>query len=232
MSVKVHVFDNTRDLATQLAAAVAGWLRLALTERDRASLVVSGGRSPVALFQLLSLAELDWPRVSVTLADERWVEPSSAASNERMVREYLLQAEAAAAEFVPLKTAELNPDDALVERERAIAAMPRPFAVVVLGMGDDGHTASLFPESAGLAAAFDAASAPGLVSITPIHAPHRRISLNLSALLDSRHIALQIQGEAKHKVFERALAGAPSGLLPVAAVLQQARIPVDVYWAP
>ena len=232
MTVHFHHCDNPQALAEQFAADVADRLSAALAMRDHASLVVSGGKSPVPFFQTLARANLPWHRVWITLADERWVDPSSADSNERTVREHLLQGPAAAANFVPLKYAAPTPETSLGECAAALAAMPKPFDLVILGMGEDGHTASLFPGVAELASLLNVDAPPAPVAVTPGHAPHRRISLNLSALLNTHGIALAISGSAKRAVLERALQENRPLELPIAAVLHQQRVPVDVYLAP
>lgn len=232
MSHHFHLCDDPAALATRLAADVKARLRAALAARASASLVVSGGKSPLAFFRALSQATLDWQRVWITLADERWVDSASPDSNERTVRDHLMQGPAAQASFVPLKTSALSPELALDNRAAALAGMPKPFDVVVLGMGEDGHTASLFPGADNLRDALDLSSPPAPIAITPPAAPHRRISLNLAAVIDARFIALPIQGIAKRAVFERAARGASALELPVAAVLSHAPVPVDVYWAP
>jgi 6-phosphogluconolactonase len=168
----------------------------------------------------------------VTLADERWVETTADASNERFVRENLLAGPAAAAHFVGLKNPAPTPEAGADWATRALTRVPHPFDVVVLGMGDDGHTASLFPGSMALARALDPGAAPGCVAINALVAPHARVSLNLAALLDARRIVLHIEGDAKWAVYQRARTPGTAAELPVRAVLQQKEVPVDVYWAP
>ena len=134
------------------ATCVAELLRQGIAERNVASLAVSGGRSPIAFFDQLSRQILPWEKVSITLVDERWVPTSSEESNEHLVRQHLLRNAAASAQFVPLKTAATSPQLALAERETAINKMPWPLDAIVLGMGEDGHTASLFPGAENLSA--------------------------------------------------------------------------------
>jgi len=218
--------------ARTLATAIAAELRAALALRSHASLVVSGGRSPAAMFAVLATQSLPWERVVVTLADERWVGVDDPASNERLVRTTLLRDAAAGARLVGMKNDAATPQAGAVAAWQALGALPRPFDVMVLGMGDDGHTASLFPGSAELAAGLDTDAAPGVLGVQPPVAPHARLSLNLAALLDSRRICLQISGAAKWAVYERAANGGAVAELPVSAVLLQRQVPVDVYWCP
>jgi 6-phosphogluconolactonase len=215
-------------LCDQLAAAI----RTALSARGLASLVVSGGKSPRRLFELLSTAELDWSRVCVALADERWVDSSDPGSNEKLVRDALLQGPAAAARFIGLKNKAPTPDLGAVAAWETFARVPRPFDAVVLGMGDDGHTASLFPRSPNLAGALNASAVAGCVGMWSPVAPHPRLSLNLSALLDSRRIVLLLNGAAKWTVYEAACAEGPVQDMPIRAVLRQRRTPVEVMWSP
>ncbi|MGH8253672.1 MAG: 6-phosphogluconolactonase [Steroidobacteraceae bacterium] len=216
--------------AEQLAAAIAVDLAAALTRREAASLVVSGGRTPQAMFAQLANHAIDWARVQVTLADERWVDTTDPASNEGLVRSALLRDRAACAQFVPLKTDAATPAEGANAAWRAVNAMPQPFDVVVLGMGDDGHTASLFPGSAGLSQALDKRAAPACVAIEPLAAAHARLSLNLAALLRARRICIQVSGAGKWAVYQQAIADGPDEEMPVRAVLRQSVVPVDVYW--
>src|SRR5579863_5223186 len=134
------------------AAADAIIARLAPPGAKR--LMVTGGRGPGPVYDRLAAVDLDWSRVALTLSDDRFVPPSSPDSNERLVRERLLQGHAAAARFVPLKDAGPTPHDDAVRAEPAIRSL-LPFDVSLLGMGDDGHIASLFPGAPGLSAELD-----------------------------------------------------------------------------
>jgi 6-phosphogluconolactonase len=221
--------DPTAQAAT-LAAAIAADLRAALVRRAGASLVVSGGRSPALMFAHLARHALDWPRVQITIADERWVESDDPASNEGLLRATLLRGAAAQARFLGLKNAAATPAAGAAAAWEAISAMPRPFDVIVLGMGDDGHTASLFPGGAGLAGALDESAPPRCLEMRAPAAPHARLSLNLSALLDSRRIYIQIRGAQKWQVYQRARAAGDVAELPIRAVLRQSRVPVEVFW--
>src|SRR5271165_5403632 len=138
----VKRFADMDALSRALAGEIAAQLTDAIAKRGLASLVVSGGRSPVKMFERLCMQPLDWSRVCIALADERWVDPADADSNERLVRDVLLRERAAAARFSGLKNAAPSPDLGAVSAWETFARIPRPFDVTVLGIGDDGHTAS------------------------------------------------------------------------------------------
>jgi 6-phosphogluconolactonase len=226
-----HRFPDRQALAAALAGELKVDLEEAIAARGVASLVVSGGRTPARLFAQLGVEKIDWTRTWVTLADERWVETTSEDSNERLVRETLLVAGAASAHFVGLKNPAPTPEAGADWASRALTRVPHPFDVVVLGMGADGHTASLFPGSMALARGLDPAVPPACIAVNSLVAPHARLSLNLAALLDSRRIVLHIEGDAKWAVYQRARAAGTAAELPVRAILQQKEVPVDVYWA-
>lgn len=230
--VQEHRFPDPLALAHALSGELRADLEEAIAARGRASLVVSGGRTPLQLFEQLRTQHLAWSQVWITLADERWVETDAPDSNERMVREALLVGDAAAARFVGLKNPAPTPEAGADWATRALTRVPQPFDVVVLGMGDDGHTASLFPGSLALSRALDRQMAPGCVAVNALAAPHARLSLNLSALLAARRIVLHIQGERKWQVYQRARRAGLVAELPVRAVLHQQVVPVDVFWSP
>jgi len=216
----IEPYASSDDLAEAAAAAVEQQLSDGLSERGRASLVATGGRSPGPTYDRLSRAALDWAHVAVTLSDERHVDVGSPNSNARLLRERLFVGRAAAAQFLPLTD----------YAEPALKKL-MPFDAVMLGMGEDGHIASLIPGSP----VMDFAMAPEGQALTAESPqgfgspPVARITLTLSALLQSRAIFLLIAGEAKRQVIAQAQAGAD---LPVRAILGQDRVPVRVFWAP
>lgn len=218
-------------LANTLADSVAASLAAAIEARGEACLVVSGGSTPLGFFQRLAGKSLDWSRVSVTLADERWLDPGHEDSNERMVRNTLLTGAASAARFLSLTGEGAHPSDAL-ELISARLSPLKTFDVVVLGMGGDGHTASLFPGAEALTRGLDLASGLQLVAVDPPVAPYARISMTLPRLLDSRRLILHITGAAKKTVLETALAEGDPRSLPIAAFLRLSQPALEVYWAP
>jgi len=225
-------FADFDALSSALAGTIAATLEAAIAARGIASLVVSGGKSPIKLFEHLRNKDLDWSRVHIALADERWVDAANPDSNEHLVRTELLRDKAAAARFIGLKNAAPTPDIGAVSAWETFARVPRPFDTLVLGMGDDGHTASLFPHSPNLASALNLSAAAGCVGMWAPVAPQPRMSLNLAALLDSRRIVILLNGAAKWQTYVKVSSQGPVPEMPIRAVLRQTRTPVEVVWAP
>lgn len=223
-------------LAGRLAGILAEDLRQAVSRRGVATLAVSGGGTPRPLFQRLRKMALPWSQISVTLADERFVPPDHPDSNEAFVRHELLQDRAAKAPFVGLWSPADHAGQAAQAAESTLARLPWPLDVVILGMGGDGHTASLFPDRRtsqdNLVLGFDLESARRCIDMYPSEAPHDRLSLTLPALVDCRRLVLHITGQGKRRVLQQALAGGDDHELPIRAVLRQTRRPVEVFWAP
>lgn len=168
-------YPNLDTLSRELANRIAADLDAAISDRGTASLVVSGGRSPVKLFERLRTQSLDWSHVSVALADERWLDPADPASNERLVRDVLRKDPAATARFTGLKNGAATPDLGAESAWQTVAGVSRPLDIVVLGMGDDGHTASLFPGSPNLLRALDPGAAAGCAGYAVPHRPQSEI---------------------------------------------------------
>jgi 6-phosphogluconolactonase len=204
-----HAFPDREAAAAALADAVAAAIR----SHAPTTLALAGGTSPAGVYRRLAAMRLPWQNVTVALTDEREVPPDHEDSNQRLLRESLLQGKAAAAQFADIRR-----------------RVPRPFDAVLLGMGADGHTASLFPDAPELAAALDPA-APDCVRVAPASG-HARFSLSLPALLDCGRLFLLLFGADKAATFEAALQDGPEAALPVRAVLRRRRQPMDVYWAP
>lgn len=229
--MKMRTFPDRQTLVDELAEHIAAALSASIAEQGRASLVVSGGSTPVPLFARLSELDIPWQHVVITLADERWVEPSSPDSNEQLVRKHLLKNRAADAVFIGLKNTAATAEEGEMICERHLQSIPRPFTAVILGMGNDGHTASLFPGAAQLAQATDMHCGKLCTALKPQTAPHERMSLTLPALLDAREIILHLNGPDKKAVLEKALAAGPPEAMPIRFILQQQEVPVVVYWA-
>lgn len=224
-----RTFDSPDALAAGLAAFVAEGIAARLARDGRAAIAVSGGRTPTRFFEALSDIDLDWAKVRVTLVDERWVPETSDRSNGALVSRHLIRHKAALASFVPLYRETATPDESLGLVARTLADMPLPFAAVVLGMGDDGHTASFFPGGDRLADAIDPIGGAAVAAIRAPGAGEPRITLTLPMLLGADRLALHIEGAGKKTVLEQALAGSDPMEMPVRAVLTAERPPV-VFW--
>lgn len=226
------ITEHTGATPAAIAAHVAHALRAAIAARGQASLAVSGGKSPIPMFEALREQALDWAKVTVVLVDERVVPRDHADSNTALVARHLLQGQAAAARFLPFfreVAPQFNAEvlDALVlDASDRTAALPWPLDVVVLGMGEDAHTASLFPGAPGYARAI--ATDQRLAWVVPDTAPHARISFTLSALLAARALVLSIAGTSKLAVYRRAAEKADE-TLPISLVLNQSITPISVW---
>ncbi|XOF35156.1 MAG: 6-phosphogluconolactonase [Candidatus Electrothrix sp. YB6] len=227
----IFTFPDRGKLIAALSDRIGTALSRSISKQGRASLAVSGGSTPKPLFRQLSGLDLLWQQVVVTLVDERWVDPGGSDSNEQLVRQHLLQNRAAAAGFIGLKNAAPSADQGEAECERHLQEVPRPFTILILGMGNDGHTASLFPGADRLAAATDMDSGRICMAVTPKTAPHARMTLTLPAILDAEEILLHITGPDKKAVLDKALTDGPPEVMPIRYVLRQQTTPVTVYWA-
>lgn len=230
MALIEHIFESTEALNCDFSAKIVNILSKGIVKNGRASLVVSGGRTPKPLFNILSNTDLEWEKVDISLADERWVEQSDPASNETMVRQNLLINKAAKANFVGLKTHHHSANDAVALCTENLRQVKTPFDVLILGMGEDGHTASLFPCSDQIAQGLDLDSQATFIAVTPTTAPNQRMSLTLSALLNSENVFLHLTGESKRTVLAQALEGKDELAMPIFAVLN--RTNVQLVWAP
>ena len=224
--------------ATALAQRIAALLTEAIQARGHAVLCVSGGKSPVPMFQALRDMPLAWDKVSITLADERCVPIGHPHSNASLVIEHMLQGLASQAQFVPLIDAQeidpLNLDELANRADLALSALGS-CDVLVLGMGEDGHTASLFSHATEIAQALDMHNPLSCLLMhlhpPPAEAPYPRITQTLRSLLQARHIVLTIQGAAKLAVLQQAPKN-PDSRMPVSYVLNQHTTPVEIWIAP
>ncbi len=226
--IRIEAFIDREAVADAAAKALASALR----DADRPSLVATGGATPGPTYDRLSKVDLDWSRVTVTLTDERFVDPGSALSNERLIRERLLVGRAASARFLPLRNGRATPGDDAAVADEALRALEF-FDVVLLGMGKDGHIGSLFPDAPEMAQGLDPRGEAFCLGVVMASEEPKtpRISLTLRAFLDSGLIVLLITGEEKRAIIERVGAD-PTYAPPVAAILRQDQTPVRVLWAP
>ncbi|MCF6232500.1 MAG: 6-phosphogluconolactonase [Rhodobacteraceae bacterium] len=222
--MKLIEYADREILAMDVANVLATDLMEHLIACEFASFAVPGGTSPGPIFDMLCAVDLDWNRVRVFPTDERWVPQEHVRSNGRLICDRLLRARAASATFLPLYAPVGAPEDVLADIEAML--MPElPISVLMLGMGADMHTASLFPGAEGLQAAL-APDAPVLTALRPDDMPERRVSLTARVLDGALAKHLVIYGAQKRAALERALS-LPPELAPINAVLTQ----TTVHWA-
>ncbi|MFA7555354.1 MAG: 6-phosphogluconolactonase [Spongiibacteraceae bacterium] len=232
-----HFFDDKKSMFAALLEECKTLLHKAINENGQATLLVSGGGTPKPLYQALSRLDIDWEKVTVALVDERWVDSDHPSSNEALIKNNFLQNKAVAASLIGMKTTDVSAADGQQRCEQAYQQLNKPFDLTILGMGPDGHTASLFPLSKGLHSALDEKNINLCTAITATASEvtgvlTERMSLTLNGLLQSKQLHLLITGEDKLAVYKNALLKPDAMLMPISAVLHQQKIPVVVYWAP
>ena len=212
-SVNLQYFASREIAASAAADQLADCVRRDLEEKNTVSLVLSGGNTPKRCLSLLAKKDLAWSRVQICLTDERCVDIDRKERNARMLQEHFFNIGAADAQFFDLT-------------ETGLAQLHKPFSAVLVGMGEDGHFASIFPDIEKLDEALDPNSAPKLLDVVTAASPVQRVSMSLSLLLQSKQIVLLAFGD-----FKRAILEDPNGY-PVAALLRQTQSPLRVVWAP
>lgn len=232
-----HFFPDRNSLFSAMVEECESILTRAVSENSSATMLVSGGSTPLPLYQQLSNVDLPWAHIDVALVDERWVDRDHPGSNESFIKNSLLCNKAKKAAFTPMKTAADTAEQGRVLCEESYRKLSTPFDLTVLGMGADGHTASLFPYSQGLEVALDknnenlcAAIRANQSEVTGLLT--ERMSLTVSGLMKSRQLHLLITGEEKLAIYRQALGHSQEKLMPISAILHQYDIPVVVYWAP
>lgn len=237
MMVEEKFYSDRERLVQALTHDCACALQKGIKEHGQGSFLVSGGSTPEPVYRELSKRPLPWKQITVALVDERWVDKTESGSNQAFIENSLLQNNAAEAPFLGMKTPHATAVEGQADCERAYSELTKPFDVCVLGMGSDGHTASLFPHAEGLAAALDPAGSQLCRAITAqqsdvtgVHT--ERLTLTLAAILQARDIKLLITGEEKLKVYREALLGGDELAMPVRSILKQGLKPISVYWAP
>jgi 6-phosphogluconolactonase len=213
-----HSFNNRDDLAQSLADRVARGLSRAISRQGSAVLAVSGGTTPALFFEHLSQEDISWEKVTVTLVDERQVDESSPRSNAKLVKDHLLQNRASLARFVPLFQNQLEAEKLSLD-------------VVVLGMGEDGHTASFFPGGDKLPEALNIKTVKTIIDMQAPAAGEPRLTYTLPALLKAKVLCLQVEGQKKRTILETAIAGTDVMTMPIRAVLQ-ADQDLEIFWCP
>jgi 6-phosphogluconolactonase len=228
---QLNDFAQRADLDNALASNVADLLSNAISQKGKASLAVSGGSTPKGFFAALPNKDIDWQNVTVTLADERWVDFESDASNTRLVHENLLKNKASVATFFHLKKEGEFNQATLVQLNAEANKSLLPLDILILGMGEDGHTASIFPCSEQISTALALDNSDALMKVVPQTAPNDRITFTYAHLAQSKNIILHVCGEGKKVVLEKALASNNQKEMPIRAFLQNPDINTQVYWA-
>jgi 6-phosphogluconolactonase len=233
--MSTHSYPDNQALVADLAPRIAATLAAAIATRGYGNLAVSGGSTPRSLFMALSKQAIAWQHVQITLVDERWVDETDTQSNARLVRDYLLQNQASEASFVSLKTPSADAFASVNAVTAKLQGTPQPLFpldVVVLGMGEDGHTASWHPGSETLAQVMDVGSPKMCGAVRPLVALCDRMTLTLKTVLQAHLIILHVVGEAKKPVLDAAQRPGPAAELPVRAILLQVQVPTEIYYAP
>lgn len=225
-----HDFDGRDTLAAAFSDAVAKRLADAIAQRGTALLAVSGGTTPAKFLAALSNQPIAWDKVTVTLIDERFVPASSPRSNAGLVAANLLQNVAADAKFMPLYHEAASIEAAAPVADNALQALAWPLDVAVLGMGNDGHTASFFPDAVDLENLLDPVSKKNVLPVHAESAGEPRLTLTMARIIEAGFVALHIEGAEKKETFEAAVT--PGGDKPINAVIAAAPRPVEVFWAP
>jgi 6-phosphogluconolactonase len=234
MTIDIQRFDNREAMLDALLQAIIGDIETALQRNSSATLLLSGGSTPAPLYRQLSQARLDWEKVHIALVDERWVTTDNPASNERLLYETLLVNHAASARFTGMKNAATSVFDGVQACNLEYAKLPLPHTVCLLGMGPDGHTASLFPQAQGLAEALEAHQHCAAIRAQPSEVTGElieRMTMTPWSILQSERLILLISGADKWEVLQQARACGDATLMPISHFIDS-EIPLEVYWAP
>ena len=230
MTLTIHDFSSTSELDLALTDCVVETLKQAITERGRASLILSGGSTPKAFLRNLSEQALDWGSVYITLADERCVHDAHPDSNARMIKENLLQNLALEANFEPLYIqgeSQMNCQQRFINHR----ILCDTYDLVILGMGGDGHTASIFPEAIERDQALNLNTMHNVLLTNPVTVTPLRVTQTRKRLLNTRSLILHFTGSGKRAVFQQAQT-AQDPNLPISYFVNQDLVPLDVYYAP
>ena len=222
-----YVANNSKSSDIDLSHRIGQILTQSITENGCASIAVSGGRTPISLFEELSILNLDWSKVELTLVDERWIDAKHKDSNELLVRKHLIKNKATQIKFFPIKNSANSTKEGQILYEQVLQQLKLPFDVIVLGMGDDGHTASLFPCCKELSQAMDPNNQQKCIVTKPKNAPYERISLTFSTISKVKNLILQMRGSSKLRTFELAMTLKDAKKMPIYAFTEQ---PLEIYW--
>ena len=228
----IETFPTMQSWADAAAAQLAEALSEGIAAEGRAVFAGAGGSTPSPIYARLAQVDLDWSNVTATLVDERYVPETSPESNAALMKRTLLTGRAAAARFLPLYAPSVTVDRAAAEASKTLAAEGAHLDAVLLGMGEDGHICSMFPESPTLKTLLTPGLKPAVYGVPAgrdgMAPPQERLSINLPYLIGARRVVLALTGSAKRAVFEREAAGDPR-VQPIAALIA-AKVPLEVLW--
>ena len=213
LRMQLTEFKDRQAASTAAADFLAARLEARLAKAGSAALLVSGGTTPGPCLAALAQKPLPWQQITIAPTDERCVPPEHEASNQGMIRRHLQQGPAQAAQLLPLS-------------QESVAPLASQLACALIGMGEDGHFASLFPDCPALPQLLSLDAPPATARITTAASPHPRVTANLPLLLSGEAALLLAFGEAKKQVLQS------PGAKPVAALLKQEAKPLTIHWAP
>ncbi len=235
MTIIERFYQTQQDMQHSALANTEYQLEKAIQFKSKATLLVSGGSTPKPLYQALSQSPLSWKNIQVAMVDERWVEVNHPASNEKFIRENLLVDKAYNANFQTMKTQNNYAIEAVDALNQQYQFLNQVADVTIIGMGGDGHTASLFPDADGLESAISNTNFCTAIKAKPSEVTGdycERLSLSLNGLKQTKLLKLLITGKDKLNVYRQALTIKDKNKMPIAYLLQQSAIPICVYWAP
>ena len=225
-----YKFTDNDALLSEFAQKIVNILKEQISNKGVATLLVSGGNTPKALFEKLSNMDISWDKVKIGLCDERWIHSNEKDSNANLVKNFFLKNYAKEAKFIGMYLENISSYDAQKTCSKIYQEELYPFDIVILGMGTDGHTASLFPNNVKLEEAFDINSEDLCISMTPCTASYDRMSLNLKAILSAKNIFLHIEGKSKLKVYNDALENNDKFNTPIVSVLNNNIKNIEVFY--
>ena len=226
----LYEFNNATDCDDELARVLSKEMSTVLINQPKINMAIAGGNTPKALYQKLSHSHLPWGRVQITLTDERWVNVDHLDSNENMARQKLLRNQAVGASFIGLKSNVENVQEAVLSCDENIKSHMKKLDLVILGMGEDGHFASIFPNLDNLDSLLDLKETLYCQAVFPKDKP-ARMSLTMAYLLTARKIYLRISGDVKKNIILGILNNSLDKAYPIAELLKQSYSPIDIYWS-
>ncbi len=235
-NITLHNFKNKQLLFKSIAENCANKLSQQIKHLGEASFIIPGGTTPSPAFKLLSNTDLPWDKITIAQSDERWVDANHSQSNEKLTRTSLLINQAKKANYISMKNDQATPFEGEQKTNQHYQNLSSPFTITMLGMGLDGHVASLFPGAKNIIEALSLTNENLCIAINAQGCPVAgdypdRISLTLSAILNSTTIILLITGKEKMAVIQTALEKKPTRNLPVSYILHQTETPVEIFWS-